>query len=51
MDGDRLIYSMFLIKQPVIQIKYGDLFHKLFNVLPIIPQNGGTLIEKGWGNL
>lgn len=27
------------------QVKFGELFHKLFNVPPIIPQNGGALIE------
>ena len=26
-------------------MKFGELFHKLFNVPPIIPQNGGALIE------
>ena len=27
------------------QVKFGELFHNLFNVPPIIPQNGGALIE------
>lgn len=27
------------------QVKFGELFHKLFNVPSIIPQNGGALIE------
>ena len=27
------------------QAKFGELFHKLWNVPPIIPQNGGALIE------
>lgn len=27
------------------QVKIGELFHELFNVPPIIPQNGGTLLE------
>lgn len=27
------------------QVKFSKLFHELFNVPPIIPQNGGALIE------
>lgn len=27
------------------KVKFGKLFHELFNVPPIIPQNGGALIE------
>jgi hypothetical protein len=27
------------------QVKFGELFHELFNVPPVIPQNGGALIE------
>ena len=27
------------------QVKFGELFHELFNVPPQIPQNGGALIE------
>lgn len=27
------------------QVKFGKLFHELFNVPPSIPQNGGALIE------
>lgn len=27
------------------QVKFGELFHELFNVPPIIPKNGGALIE------
>ena len=27
------------------QVKFGELFHELFNVPPLIPQNGGALIE------
>ena len=27
------------------QVKFGKLFHELWNVPPVIPQNGGALIE------